>query len=207
MTDAAPVTRYMRRISARLKEVAEGDATKLTLGGFIELMGPGAHRLLLFVLALLNMIPGPPGFGGLLAWTTLAVALAMVLGRPIRLPGILARRKLPLKPLVIASKRAIDLAGLLSRFSKPRLRVLTGPLSTIPYGIFVMLVSLVMVIPVPLINAIPNVGLCVIAFSMLNRDGIGVLVGGVITVLGMGVAVLLAFGAIQLGGAALQHIW
>lgn len=207
MTDAAPVTRYMRRISARLREVAEGDATKLTLGAFIELMGPGAHRLLLFVLALLNMIPGPPGFGGLIAWTTLAVALAMVLGRPIRLPGILARRKLPLKPLVIASRRAIDLASLLSRFSRPRLRVLTGTLSTLPYGLFVMLVSFVMVIPVPLINAIPNVGLCVIAFSMLNRDGVGVLVGGVIAVMGMGVAVLLAFGAIQLGGAALQHIW
>lgn len=207
MTGTAPVTRYMRRISARLKEVAEGDATKLTLGAFIELMGPGAHRLLLFVLALLNMIPGPPGFGGLLAWTSLAVALAMLLGRPIRLPRILARRKLPLKPLVLASKRATELAGLLSRFSRPRLRVLTGPLATIPYGVFVMLVSLVMVIPVPFINAIPNVGLCVIAFSMLNRDGAGVLVGATITLLGMGVALLLAVGAVQLGGAAIEHIW
>lgn len=207
MTATTPITRYMRRISTRLRQVAEGDATKLTLGSFIDLMGPGAHRLLLFVLALLNMIPGPPGFGGILGWTTLAVALAMVLGRPIRLPGILARRKLPLQPLVIASRRAIDLAGLLSRFSKPRLRVLTGPLATIPYGIFVMLVSLVMVIPVPFINAIPNVGLSIIAFSMLNRDGAGVVLGGLVTVFGVGVALALAVGAVRLGGAAAEALW
>lgn len=206
MTQVAPATRYMRRIATSLRRLAEGDATRLTLAAFIDLMGPRAHRLLLLVLALLNMIPGPPGFGGVIAWTTMAVAVAMVLGRPIRLPAILGRRKLPLTPLVLASRRATDLADLLSRFSRPRLRVLTGPMATVPYGVLVIVVCLVMVIPVPFINAIPNVGLCIIAFSMLNRDGAGVLVGGLVTLAGMAVALLLAWGTVQLGSAALAWL-
>ena len=60
-----------------------------------------------------------------------------------------------------------------------------------------------MALPVPFINAIPNVGLCIIAFSMLNRDGVGEIVGLVATALGLVAAIAIVFGAFQLGMAAL----
>jgi hypothetical protein len=76
----------------------------------------------------------------------------------------------------------------------------------LPYAILVVCVSVVMSLPIPFINAIPNVGLCIIAFSMLNRDGAGVIVGLVATMLGLIIAGGIIIGAFHLGMAALDAV-
>ncbi|MCP8882054.1 exopolysaccharide biosynthesis protein [Devosia sp. XJ19-1] len=197
-----PITRYTRRIASSLRRAADGDETHLTLTGLVELLGPRAHRLLLLVVSLFNMIPGPPGYGGTIAWTTCAIAVAMLLGKQIRLPGIIGKRRLPLDLMIRASEQVVTVAGILARFSRPRLRWLTGAAANLPYAILVIGVSVVMALPVPFINAIPNVGLCIIAFSMLNRDGAGVIVGIGATAVGLGVAIAIVVGAFHLGMAA-----
>lgn len=197
-----PIVRYTNRIVLALRMVAESGDEKLTFSRLIEAMGPGAHRLLILMLTLLNMIPGPPGFGGVIAWTTFAVALAMVLGRPVRLPGIIGRRKLPVAPLLKASKQVVKVTGIIARFSRPRMRWLTGAAATLPYGVFAMVISVAMTIPIPFANAMPNVGLCIIAFSMLNRDGVGVLIGLVATVIGLLVTAAIVGGVVHLGLSA-----
>ena len=203
---AAPIERYTRRIAAKLQRAAQTDQSHLTLSGLVELMGPTAYRLLLLVVSLFNMIPGPPGYGGTIAWTTMAIAIGMLLGRPIRLPGIIGRRRLPLPILVKASAQVAKIASILARFSRPRLRWLTGAAANLPYALLVILVSLVMTIPIPFINAIPNVGLCVIAFSMLNRDGAGVVIGLVLTGLGLAVDAAIVLGVYHLGVAAVGAV-
>ncbi len=201
-----PITRHINRIVAGLRRVRQSDTPKLTFERLIETMGPYSHRLLILVLTLLNTVPGPPGFGGALAWTTMAVALFMVLGRPIRLPGIIGKRKLPLGALLKASEAVARVTTIIARFSKPRLRWMTGAAATIPYGIFTMVISVFMTLPIPFINAIPNVGLCVIAFSMLNRDGLGVIIGLVICFAGLVIAGALLTGAFHLGMAAVDAV-
>lgn len=204
--DYRPITRQINRIVAGLRRVRQSDAPKLTFERLIETMGPYSHRLLILMLTLLNTVPGPPGFGGALAWTTMAVALFMVVGKPIRLPKLIGSRKLPLGALLKASEAVARVTTIIARFSKPRLRWLTGAAATIPYGIFTMVISVFMTLPIPFINAIPNVGLCVIAFSMLNRDGLGVIIGLVICFAGLIVAGALLTGAFQLGMAAVNAV-
>lgn len=202
-----PILRHTNRIVAALRTVAESGSQKVTFRQLIEVMGPGAHRLLILMLTLLNMIPGPPGFGGTIAWTTFAVALAMVLGKPIRLPNIIGNRKLPVEPMLKASEQVVRVTGIIARFSRPRLRWLTGAAATIPYGIFTMVISVAMTIPIPFTNAVPNVGLCVLAFSMLNRDGAGAVIGVVICLIGLMIEIALIFGAINLGMHAVDAVF
>jgi len=204
---STPITRHVNRIITVLRRIsAEGEASHLTFADLIAAMGPQAHRLLILMLTLLNMIPGPPGFGGTIAWTTFAVALAMVLNRPIRLPGIIGRRKLPLKPLLLASEQVAKVTSIIARFSRPRLRVLTGAGANVPYGIFAMVISVAMTIPIPFVNAVPNIGLCILAFSMLNRDGIGTVLGVLVCVIGLGVEAGLILGVINLGMNAIEAV-
>lgn len=200
-----PIVRYTNRIVTGLRSVSRRKE-KLTFARLIETMGSGAHRLLILMLTLLNMIPGPPGFGGVIAWTTFAVALAMVLGRSVRLPRIIGDRKLPLGLLLKASEQVVWVTGLIARFSKPRMRWLTGAAATVPFGIFAMAISVVMTIPIPFSNAVPNLGLCILAFSMLNRDGVGVIIGIITTLAGLGVTAAIVFGALQLGMAAVSSM-
>lgn len=202
-TPVSPIERYMARMVAALQRLARSDDPNLTFSRLIDVMGRGSHRLLILVFTLLNMVPGPPGFGGTIAWTTLGIALAMIMRWPIRLPALIGDRGLPLNLLLKLSERVAVAARYAARFSRPRLRWLTGAAATIPYGVFVIVVSLVMTIPIPFINAIPNVGLCVLSFSMLNRDGLGAIVGMAISLLGLGIAAAAIFGAYELGMAAL----
>lgn len=202
---SAPISRHVNRIITVLRRISsEGEASHLTFADLIAAMGPQAHRLLILMLTLLNMIPGPPGFGGTIAWTTFAVALAMALGRPIRLPGIIGRRRLPLKPLLLASEQVAKVTAIIARFSRPRLRFLTGAAVSVPYGIFTMVISVAMTIPIPFVNAVPNVGLCILAFSMLNRDGIGAILGVLVCLLGLAVEAGLIFGVVNLGMGAIE---
>nr|WP_269144661.1 exopolysaccharide biosynthesis protein [Devosia faecipullorum] len=189
-----------------MRRVAESDAPRLSFDRLIEAMGRHSHRLVILVLTLLNMIPGPPGFGGTIAWTTFAVALFMVLGRPIRLPAVIGDRKLPLGLLLKASEQVARVTAIIARFSRPRLRWLTGAAATLPYGVFTMILSVFMTLPIPFINAIPNIGLCIIAFSMLNRDGLGVVIGLVICTMGLLVAGALLTGVFHLGMAAVDAV-
>ena len=202
----APIVRYTSRIATALRRAGEADS-HLTLSGLIALLGVKAHRLLLLVAALFNMIPGPPGFGGTIAWTTFLIALAMVLNRPIRLPSFLGKRRLPLTILIRASDQMQRVAQILARFSRSRMRWLTGALATVPYGLVVMFVSVIMALPIPLINAIPNVGLCIIAFSMLNRDGLGVIIGLFVTMVGLAIGAAAILALLQLGISAIGALF
>lgn len=202
----APINRYTRRIAFSLRRAAEQDQSHLTLSRLVELLGQRAHRLLLLVVSLFNMIPGPPGYGATIALTTCAIAVAMLMGRPIRLPGFIGNRKLKLDLMVRASDQVVRVANILSRFSRSRMRWLTSAAANLPYAVLVICVSLVMALPIPFINAIPNVGLCIIAFSMLNRDGVGVIAGLVATAIGLVVDAAIILGVLHLGMTAYQSM-
>lgn len=164
----------------------------------MALLGHASYPLVILVLSVLNMLPGPPGYGGTLAVTIMTVTIATLLGRPLQLGGWIGRRVLPPKLLDRMMAQMQWFAGLVAKVSRPRLALLTGPRTQLPTAIFILLVSLPMVIPIPFINAVPNTGIAVICVSRINRDGLGVLLGGVIAVIGLGIAAGAIWGAVML---------
>ncbi|HUH77829.1 MAG TPA: exopolysaccharide biosynthesis protein, partial [Devosia sp.] len=118
------------------------------------------------------------------------------------LPAFVGNRQVPLAPLLKMLERLLLVSRKLNRISQPRAEFLTGPTARRVIGGFIMVVCTVMVVPIPFINAVPNIGLTVVCFAMLNRDGLGVLLGIVIAVIGLTLAALLIYGAVLLGIAA-----
>ncbi len=189
-----PIEARVEAIATSIRE-AEGG---LTAGTLIGLLGPTSHTMAILVLSVLNMIPGPPGYGGTVAIAMMGVTLAMLLDWPLRLDGWIGQRRLSHKLVVRVMDRLVMLARLFGRVSKPRLEWLAGETAQRVTGLFILLVCLPMVVPIPLINAVPNVGIAVITVSRVNRDGIGVLIGGVIAILGLGIAVAAIWGVVHL---------
>lgn len=183
-------------VAAIAEKIRRSDA--LTAGSLVALLGHASYPLVILVLSVLNMLPGPPGYGGTLAVTIMTVTIATLLGRPLQLGGWIGRRVLPPKLLDRMMAQMQWFAGLVAKVSRPRLALLTGPRTQLPTAIFILLVSLPMVIPVPFINAVPNTGIAVICVSRINRDGLGVLLGGVIAVIGLGIAAGAIWGAVML---------
>src|SRR5690606_11047157 len=83
-----PIEARVEAIATSIRE-AEGG---LTAGTLIGLLGPTSHTMAILVLSVLNMIPGPPGYGGTVAIAMMGVTLAMLLGWPLRLDGRIGQR-------------------------------------------------------------------------------------------------------------------
>ncbi|KKB82903.1 hypothetical protein VW29_15255 [Devosia limi DSM 17137] len=205
--ELSPVEIQAHALVDMLGEVAARPDPKLTLAGLIELLGVHSHLVVLLVFCVLNMVPGPPGYGGTIAIATFSFALAMVLDKPIRLPKFIGERSLPLKLLTNMLGKLARASTWAGRLSRPRLQMLAGNHARRPVGIFIMFVCVLMMLPIPFINAVPNVGLSIICFSMLNRDGAGVVLGGVVSIVGLLIGALAIYVAVSLGIAATDALY
>ncbi|HUH76179.1 MAG TPA: exopolysaccharide biosynthesis protein, partial [Devosia sp.] len=150
-----PVEQQAILLLDRVGAVGHNGDRKISLSQLIVLLGADSHLVVLLVFCILNMIPGPPGFGGSIAIATFSFALAMVLDRPIRLPAFVGNRQVPLAPLLKMLERLLLVSRKLNRISQPRAEFLTGPTARRVIGGCIMVVCTVMVVPIPFINAVP----------------------------------------------------
>lgn len=194
----SPAEEHVRSIISGVVEVGTESGGGLSVNAIMTLLGHHSHTLVILVLSVLNMIPGPPGYGGTLAFAMIFMAVTMVLGVPVQLPGWIGDRQIPSRFLMRMLDRLGTFARVFARFSRPRLEILTGDSARRPMAAFVILVSLPMVLPIPFINAVPNVGIAVMTVSRINRDGLGVILGFIIACLGLVIAVAAVWGAISL---------
>ena len=194
-----PIEARVEAIATSVREAEDG----LTAGKLIGLLGSTSHTMGILVLSVHNMIPGPPGYGGTVAIAMMGVTLGMLMDRPLRLDGWVGSRRLSQKLVVRVMDRLVLVARLVGRVSRPRLEWLAGERAGRLTSIFILLACLPMVVPIPLINAVPNVGIAVITVSRVNRDGLGVLIGAVIALIGLGIAVAAIWGVIHLARTVL----
>lgn len=185
------------RVAAIAADIKQADG--VTADGLIGMLGSASYAMIVLVLSVLNMLPGPPGYGGTIAIIIISTTIARLRGVPLRLTGKIGQRVLPATVLARMVKQLVWLAGLVGKVSRPRLEWLTGPRTELPTGWFILFVSLPMLVPIPFINAIPNVGIAMICVSRINQDGLGVLLGIAIALIGIAIAIAAIWGAAILG--------
>jgi hypothetical protein len=174
----------------RLEVLAKRPDARLTCDGLIQVIGPRAHALALLIFSLLNLLPLPPGVNWMLGAVITGLAVLMTLNRPLRLWGWIGRRRLPLRALVRLLGVLRWITRLVAQISSPRLHPLTSPPALPVIGLFGVLMGTMMLIPIPLTNMLPAIGLAVVSLGILNRDGLLVILGIVAGALGVAVLVI-----------------
>lgn len=175
----------------------------LSVGELVSLLGQHSHTVVILLLSVLSMIWGPPGFAVMLGISIVIVSSLMMLKKPLKLGGWIGNRRLPTRMVGGMMERLAFLARLIAKLSRPRLETLAGEAAKVPTGLLIMLISLPMAIPIPFINAVPNVGIAIICVSRINRDGLGVIVGTIVGIIGVAIAIGIFWGAISLAQSAL----
>lgn len=207
--DHDPIVPIVDGIVVQLRERAAKADAVLTCTDLLELVGPASHVVALLLFALLNLLPGPPGYNFLMAVAMFAVSVTMLFRRPMTFGPWFGRIRLPIK---IIQKLLDALAAIVrwaARVSAPRWRGLTGGAATPFIAIVAIVLAVVNMAPVPFMNLIPSVGLAVICIGVLNEDGIAVLAGVVIGTLGAVVAVIATWLVLVLAftlGEIVEHV-
>ncbi len=150
---------------------------RISVGDLLDVMNLRAFGALILIFGFPNMLPAPPGLAGVLGLPLIFLSFQMMLGRLPYLPGFITRQSTSREAYRAIVERAAPWLARAERLLKQRLSLLTSPAFERLLGLVCLVLSLVLVLPIPFGNMLPAFALCVIALGLLERDGIWVLAG------------------------------
>jgi hypothetical protein len=189
--------RPRKKLSQILEEIAaDASLARVSIADIIQAMHGRAFGALLLIFAFPNAIPAIPGTSSILGLPLLFLSAQMMLGRPVWLPKVIALRSMSRDDFANLVERVNPWLEWADGFTAPRLSFLGDPVAQRVIGAFCLILSIVLVLPVPLGNMLPGIAICLIALGVLERDGFwiggGVVVGFLALLVAWGVVYALA---------------
>ena len=170
-----------RGIAAALRRLSEehrGD--RFAVADLLAALGDQGFGLLVMLLALPNVVPGPmiPGFSVPFAIGIALLGLQLAMGwHSPRLPGWLKRLSIERRRFERFVLRTEPVLLRLERWLRPRPSGLTeGPGERL-VGVSLIALSLILALPVPFGNAPMGLGIIIIALGLLEGDGRALTIG------------------------------
>jgi hypothetical protein len=176
---------------------------RLLVRDLVEAMETIGFGLIIMIFAFGIIIPLPPPFPSLIALPLVVFSAQMMLGyQAPKLPKRFANLTLKRSVVAMLVQRSAPHIRKIERILQPRLSVFVSFRGQRVIGFFTLLFSCFIVLPMPLSNFIPGLGILIISFGLLGKDGLVVICGVLIGLIGMAISI----SAIFLGVEALKHI-
>ena len=168
--DATPTSKILLDLDA-------AESRPIYLGAMFGAMGSRVHGMVLLLLALPDTLPMPiPSTSTVLGIPLLIVAAHLVLfGEGSQLPRRAERIAVSPRVVRALARYAVPVLQFVERLSRPRLTFLLQ--SNRALGLVCLYLSIILLLPIPLMNALPALCLVAIALGMIQRDGLIVAVG------------------------------
>jgi hypothetical protein len=166
-----------------LRALADDQAReRISIGDLASALGDRALGALLFVFAIPNVVPTPPGASTLLGTPLLLLAAQLTFGRRPWLPALIARQSMSRDGFRGLVHRASPWLEQAERLLRPRWSAFALPPMEYLVGLVCLLLAAILVLPIPLGNIPPALAIALMALGILERDGVWVLVGMVVAV-------------------------
>jgi hypothetical protein len=180
-----------------LDELTEDET--VTLGELRDRLARRGFGLLMIVLALPTLIPVlPPGSAAFIGLLYILLSLQMLFGRDEPwLPARLSRVRLSARTITALRNRGVPFLRRVERFSRPRPLLVDERIASRVVALVVLLLGIVLLTPFPFLNTLPALAVMLMGIGLLNRDGVFVAAGMLITtavllVIGFGLGTLYA---------------
>lgn len=177
------------RLSADLERLlSESQGEALTLGDIEQRLRGRGFALLTMLLAVPFVIPNLPGLSSPFGLAIMLMGVRILAGRTPWLPRFVLRRTLSPAVTEKVLRVLLRLANWMERFVRPRMQFIQhwpGMRNLIGFGIAAGGLSLLLPLPLPLSNTFPAVSVLLLAAGMMERDGLCVLLGYTVGLLGL----------------------
>ncbi|WP_342025011.1 exopolysaccharide biosynthesis protein [Jannaschia faecimaris] len=169
------------------------------LRDMLDLTGSRVHGILILLLALPEAVPLPlPSIGAVLGVPLILISGHLALyGERMTLPAKLLNRRVPGRALAVMGKYGRPVLRWMERLSRSRIPFVANRERMI--GLLAAVISFLLFLPIPFVNVPLAMILSVLAWGMVQRDGLFVLIGVAATV-------ALALLAMLVGMAALEAL-
>ena len=191
------------RTSALLRDFC-GSITRerVTVGEIVGALGDRGLGVLIAIFAIPNMLPAAVPFGNVVVGIfplIFAVHLACGLDR-LMLPAFIANRSISAKSLRTLVPRIADVLSWFERLLKPRFPGVTGPYIERTVGVVCVVLALITMVPIPFAHNLPALALVLIGLGLIERDGLAILIGAAIGMIGT-----VVYGLVLVGLASGLH--
>jgi hypothetical protein len=165
----------------RLSDIVQSIDTTAdtTIGTLVDSLGERAFGALMFIFAVPNIIPTPPGTSAILGLPLVILTYQVMIGRQsLWLPETIRKRRMSQEVLGSFVSKILPVMAKLERVLKPRFGLLvSSDLSERLIGLITFSLSIVLFLPIPLNNMLPAAAISCIALGLAERDGLAVGVG------------------------------
>jgi hypothetical protein len=167
-----------RPFSRVLEDIGAKPDPKLYLGEVVNAFGERAFGALLLLFGLLNALPLPPGATTALGIPLLLLSIQLVLRTDqLWLPKWALKRSIDRAGYRKSAARVAGPIKTVERLSRPRLLILTGPVSELMIGLICTLLAVIVMLPLWSTNMFPAFTIAIFGFGMMQRDGVAVILG------------------------------
>jgi hypothetical protein len=171
------------------------DATRerVSVDDLLQLASDRSFGALLFIFALPNVVPMPPGTSAVLGLPLVLLAAQFLYGRKTPwLPRMVAERSVARTEFIALLARINPVLRRVERVLRPRLGVLVSPAAERVLGIVLLGLSVILFLPIPFGNMLPAAAICLMSLALVEHDGLIVVLGALLGT----VAVLIVWGAL-----------
>ena len=178
MTETVTARTFLQSLEAMADEApVEG----YSLDAILDRLDERAFGAGLFILALPCAIPFLWGVPQIVALPMLFLTLQMLSGRSEPwLPGKMGARMIDKDGLSRTTRFGRKWFGWLEAISHPRLLVLSNRFMEPILALFLTVFSASILLPIPGTNTVPGIAVAIVAFGLMARDGILILLGLII---------------------------
>lgn len=178
MNDPTEGSTSKAALSATLHALAQDERReRIAVSDLLTALGDRALAALLFVFAVPNVLPVPPGTSAILGAPLVFLAAQLAFGRRPWLPSVIASRTMTRADFAALIRRIGPWLARAERLLRPRATRLALPPMEYLVGLVCLLLAVVLVLPIPLGNMLPALAISLLALGILERDGLWILAG------------------------------
>ena len=176
--------------------IRKTSADKISINDLISAMNVGGFGLVMMIFALPIIIPLPPPLPSIMSVPVVVFSFQMMVGfsspkLPKRLSNIAIKRSI----LAMLVEKSAPYLSKAEKLLKPRLSFFSSSWFEKIIGFFTFIFSLLVLLPIPFSNFLPGLGVLVTSFGLIGRDGLVIITGLAIGIIGaIIVAITLLFG-------------
>jgi hypothetical protein len=180
------------------KTINNSDDDRIKIKDLVESMNDVGFSLVLLIFSFGIIIPSPPPFPSIISLPLVIFSWQMFLGyKSPKLPKKFANITVKRKVVATILQKAIHQANRFDKILIHRADFMFSNNGERIIGLFSLILSSFILMPMPLSNFIPGVGIFIISLGMLKKDGIAVIVGIVIGLSGITIALTVTIKGIE----------
>lgn len=163
---------------------------RIPIRDLVDAMDSVGFGLAIMIFAFGIIIPLPPPFPSLIAMPLVVFSLQMIAGYSSpKLPKKFSNLSVKRTVLAMLVQKSSPYIHKVEKILRPRLLFMTSQIAERLVGVFTLLFSSFILMPIPLSNFIPGLGILIISFGLLGKDGLVVILGIVIGLMGVTISI------------------